>query len=210
MAQFLHEKSGRFRLPRWLVAGFHLVFAAGAGAEDYPALWGKAALKAAAGQVEEAEAMLRQAVQDRPKLAEAWHGLADFLLYYGRNEEAEAAFQGALRLEPNRAESINMLGVVIALDASRIGVAETLYRRAISIDPDLPAPWINLGNLLQDHREKYAEAETAYRWALKLDESIPEAWNGLGNTLNRLDRHSEAEKAFKRAIRLARTRTCGG
>jgi Flp pilus assembly protein TadD len=52
-------------------------------------------------------------------------------------------------------------------------------------------------------QQRFEQAEDAYRESIRLDPSDPVVYNDLGRTLSYLDRLMDAEKEFRRAIKLA-------
>jgi predicted O-linked N-acetylglucosamine transferase (SPINDLY family) len=118
----------------------------------------------------------------------------------GRLAEAEQGYRAILRLEPEHADSLNLLGV-IALQAGNLDVALELVQRAAALRPDAAVCRNNLGQvLLRLGRDD--EAIRCYEAAIELDPRYAEAHNNLGLVRHRQDRLTDAEARYRQAIDL--------
>ena len=118
-------------------------------------------------------------------------------------DEAEAAFQQAIEIDPKYAAPWNNLGNLLQDYLDRYEEAEIAYRKAIKLDPSDPMPWNDLGDLLGIYYpNRSEEAEAAYRKAIALDPEDPYSWNRLGDLLQNLNRHAEAEEVYKQIRKL--------
>ena len=84
----------------------------------------------------------------------------------GRRDEAIAAFQEALRIDPDYAQAHNNLGALLQL-GGRADAALEHYRRAVALRPDNVEAHTNLGQLLSN-RGRAAEAAAQFSEALAL------------------------------------------
>lgn len=116
---------------------------------------------------------------------------------------AEAAYRKAIELDPTDTRSWNLLGTLIAEDATRQAEAETVFRKAIETSPANSWSWASLGNLLAKDMTRHDEAESSFRLAIKLDSTNMWPYMFLGDLLggNEL-RHAEAEVCYRKAIEL--------
>jgi predicted O-linked N-acetylglucosamine transferase (SPINDLY family) len=115
----------------------------------------------------------------------------------GRMREAEALYRQIIQRQPQNAEALLGLGVVIAqMGQSREAVE--LIRRAIALHSDWPEAHNNLGLALQQDGQ-LNEAINAYRRALALRPSHASAHYNLGNALKDLGRLDEAIAAYRQA-----------
>lgn len=132
----------------------------------------------------------------------------DFLRHYWRGrlltrlkrrEQAIAAYQAALAVQPDDARVLRALGYLHGERGDR-QAAESLLRRALAIAPDA-VTWFNLGYLL-DQSGRREEAIAAFREATRLDPKLDRAWYGMGLAHAALGRHQEAVAALEQAARL--------
>ncbi|SAL27421.1 tetratricopeptide repeat protein [Caballeronia udeis] len=174
--------------------------------EPHPALTGSAlaeALNLAAvcslglGQLDDAQAYWRQAIETRPDFVDAYNNLGMLLKGLGCLPEAEAIYRQLLSIRPDLAEASNNLGAVL-YDLGRLHDAEAAYRYALALRANYTQAHYNLGIVLYDLR-RLDEAESAYRQALLLSPDSG-AYNNLGNVLKELGRLPEAEAAYRQAL----------
>ena len=148
----------------------------------------------------EAEILAMHITKAFPKHKFAWQVLGAVLGTTGRKSEALDAYQTAVSLSPQDAETRNNLGNTLkALD--RLDDAEASYNQAIALKPDFVEAHYNLGNTLKA-LGKLDEAEASYNQAIALKPNFAKAHNNLGNTLKSLGRLDEALAIFNQAIAL--------
>jgi tetratricopeptide (TPR) repeat protein len=85
----------------------------------------------------------------------------------GRDDEARAVLEEALRLDPANATAANRLGIA-QRHLGRFAAARTSYERAIAIDPAQTAPRRNLAILLDLYMNQPAAALPHYEKSLEL------------------------------------------
>ena len=148
----------------------------------------------------EAERILPKVVDWLPEKPGAWYRLGVILRLAGKNDEAIAAYQRAIELDPKDAYPHNGLGNVYwALGCYDEAIAA--YQRAIELDPKVAAPHNGLGNVYAQ-MGRYDEAIAAYQRAIELDPNYAHPYHGLGNVYSDLGRYEEAIAAYQRAIEL--------
>ncbi|MDW7990603.1 MAG: tetratricopeptide repeat protein [Anaerolineae bacterium] len=113
-----------------------------------------------------------------PQEPAVWYRLGVALAEAGQKDEAMAAYQRAVELDPKLAPPWNGLGNVYS-DLGQYEEAMAAYRRAIELDPKEAGFWNNLGNAYSD-LGRHEEAIEAYRQAIELDPKDAYPWNGLG------------------------------
>jgi len=74
----------------------------------------------------------------RPDVAEYWSNLGYMLRLCHRPEEAEAAFEQSLSLDPAAYSTLTNYGLLL-LDIGRFGRARDVFLRAVELDPEVPA-----------------------------------------------------------------------
>lgn len=161
-------------------------------------------LKETDGDVIEAEAAYRKAIELDPADAWPWNSLGNLLATkLKRYDEAEVAYHKAIELDPSYAFPWASLGNMLTSKLKRYDEAETAYRKAIELDPKGADTWNKLGILLYEKLNRYDEAELSYRKAIELNPAFSWSWNNLGILLaKKMSRYDEAEVAYRKAIEL--------
>jgi len=154
-----------------------------------------------AGRDAEAEAEYGAALTLEPGLIDVVRNHACFLRERRRFEEALAAFERLIALNPEDGGSYVERAIVLAAMGRHVE-AEQAYRRALDLTPDHLGGLINLGSLLVSE-VRNAEAEAVFRRAVAAHPANPEVWGSLGLALANLDRRDEAEVCYRRALELA-------
>jgi len=116
----------------------------------------------------------------------------------GRLEEARADYRNALRLQPEYADALHMLGV-LAYQAGQYDEALSLISRAGKLMPPNAGVYTNLGNVFQA-RGELEEAVAAFHKAIKLAPDNAIAHNNLGNALRLQGKTDAAVDAFTSAL----------
>ncbi len=117
-----------------------------------------------------------------------------------RYQEALAAYEQAIRLDPNLALAYKGKGNAL-LGLKRPQEALVAYEQAIHLDPNLALAYRNKGNTLRNLK-RYQEALVAYEQAIHLDPNYAPAYNNKGLALEALGKNKEAQQAFERARQL--------
>ncbi len=154
----------------------------------------------ASGQLDEAVAALRKAIEINPLTPAATHReLAEALIAAGKHIDAIAPMERAVAMDPT-AESLALLGELLAA-AERLPDAYRAVLRAVALKPDWPAAHAVLASI-QDRQGDLSHAETSYRRAMELDRNAADVCNNLGSVVLRMNRPGEAAELFRRAIQL--------
>jgi tetratricopeptide (TPR) repeat protein/TolB-like protein/DNA-binding winged helix-turn-helix (wHTH) protein len=95
------------------------------------------------GDMRDAEAAFRQALEINPKNVTAVRGIASILESRLKLDEAERMLTRAIDLQPGNWENIDALGGLYYF-SGRYAEAANAYRKVVFLDPD---NWIGLGNL---------------------------------------------------------------
>ena len=96
-------------------------------------------------------------------------------------EEAAAAAERALALNPNSHDAVNLMGRV-AFERGQLEPALAHYRRALSLKPDLADAYNNMGNVLKELGQLDA-AHKAYLKALDLDPKVSGVYVNLADSM---------------------------
>ncbi len=145
--------------------------------------------------------LYKKTVAVAPQDRDARYNLAVTLQEAGRADEAFAALQAAIRLDPGRPEAHNALGIALALRGDLDG-ARAEFARTVELDPHDARAFNNLGNALRDLKRP-DEAEQAYRKAVALAPGYPDPLNGLGTLEVQRKRPQAAIPWFERALAVA-------
>jgi tetratricopeptide (TPR) repeat protein len=116
----------------------------------------------------------------------------------GKLEEAIEAYNKALAIKPDLAETYYNLGNALK-DQGKLEEAVDAYNKAISLKPDLADAYYNMGNALKD-QGKLEEAVDAYNKAISIKPDHAEAYYNMGIALKDQGKLEEAVDAYNKAI----------
>ena len=117
-----------------------------------------------------------------------------------RFDEAIAAFDGAIALQPNYAEAHNGRGIVLA-NLNRVADALASFENAVALKPDYAEAYNNRGMILQD-LARLDEALASFDLAIAIQADNARAHNNRGVALQDLKRFADALASHDRAIAL--------
>jgi predicted O-linked N-acetylglucosamine transferase (SPINDLY family) len=143
------------------------------------------------GNSERAIALFRDAIREHDQEPAFHQSLGDLLYRLNRWQEAAACYESTLILDPDRANTWNMLGC--AYDQSELfHKAEQCFFRALEIEPHLVSAMSNMASAFC--RAGQIDASVAkYRQALALAPDTPEIFSNFLFTLNLSTSLSPAE-----------------
>jgi tetratricopeptide (TPR) repeat protein len=127
-----------------------------------------------------------------------WRNLGNVLRTQRRNEEALAAYERALAIQPDYASAWRNKGSLFR-NQRRYAEALAAYDRALEIEPDYAYAWNGKGKTLSDMGQP-AAALAAYEHALELDPNFAYIWRNRGDALSQLGRFEAALVAYDRAL----------
>src|SRR6266851_458729 len=134
------------------------------------------------------------------KTKEEWLNEGNALHSLQRYQEALAAYEQAIHLDPNFALAYKNKGWTLN-NLKRYQEALVAYEQAIHLDPNLALAYKNKGWTL-NNPERLRAVLAAYKQANRLDSNDAVAYNGKGLVLLDLKRYREALAAFEQAIHL--------
>lgn len=159
----------------------------------------KAQIALGQGQVRRALAALTELAQQRPEDVEVLVALADAARRSGNSDAARDAYERLLRV--NASHSGALIGLVeLAVDSGDVAAADAAITRAREggiPDADLGAA---RARLLVFQGAGNAAVEALQQAANQIDTAA--IWSALGRALLQAERDDEANRAFRRALRL--------
>jgi tetratricopeptide (TPR) repeat protein len=153
------------------------------------------------GQLDEAIAHYRRAVNIWPDYVEAHYNLGGAYIEKGNIDEALAEYRRAIEIRPDDADSHNNYGSALRR-LNQFDQAENEYRRALSLHPQYLDARLNLGSLLLQ-RGRTAEAITNLETARRLQPNDAVTHVTLGLALMKNGQPGEAAAELNRALQLA-------
>jgi tetratricopeptide (TPR) repeat protein len=118
----------------------------------------------------------------------------------GRLDEAELGYRQILARQPNHADTVNALGVLL-LQKGQVGIAIELLRRAAALSPGTASYHRNLG-LAYKQTNQHVAAIEAFQKVAALEPMDPTTYERLCVLLARLGQYPQAIEAGEKAVRL--------
>ncbi len=167
---------------------------------DLQSLFERAFALQQGGDAAQAEPLYRQILQAAPGDFATRLLLGILCATQGRNDEALALIEAALRADPHSELALLNYGNVLGATGRR-DAALAAYDRALAVNPASVDTLNNRGVLLWN-MQRWGEALTSYDRALALDPGHAEAHNNRGNVLQDLGRLEEALAGYQRVLEL--------
>jgi tetratricopeptide (TPR) repeat protein/mono/diheme cytochrome c family protein len=139
----------------------------------------------------------RASATGRPASAASHYNVGTALTAAGLFDDAVAAYERALAIDPRYAKAANNLGDTL-MAMGRPAEALARYEAAIAADPSMPEPRNNLGAVLW-RRGDFPRAERELREALRLRPGYSEAHFNLGHLAVRTGDIAAAARQFRLA-----------
>jgi protein O-mannosyl-transferase len=152
------------------------------------------------GQIDDAIAHYRMALESQPDFAPVHNNLGAALAGRGQIDDAIAHYRMALESKPDYAEAHNNLGLALA-GCGQVDEAIAHYRKALEIQHDFAVAHNNLAAALAG-RGQIDEAIAHYRTALESKPDYAEAHNNLGLALAGCGQVDEAIACYRRALEI--------
>ena len=171
----------------------------------YPAeaaVWKLAGLaQRASGDVKEAEACYRQALQLAPDDTEAHYNLGNLLRARGEAAGAEQHYRAALAADARHVPSLNNFALLLE-DLGRNDEAAACLQQALQCQPQLPELHNNLG-LHWARRGDWPRALACYQQALALDPNLAWSNDNAAQAYWQLGQLDQARRHWRQALRFA-------
>lgn len=150
-------------------------------------------------QAAKAEPLARAAATREPTNAIAWFLLASVMRALGQRENAMAALQKALLIQPFH-PAYHTFQAELHLDSNRVPAAEEALKRALSAKSDF-IPALSLLGVIYMDSGRAAEAIAPLQQCLRLKPESAQHANNLGAALLAVGRDADAEASFAHAVR---------
>jgi predicted TPR repeat methyltransferase len=154
----------------------------------------------ATGQLHEAEAYYRLALDVEPDVFKVYNNLGTVLEQLGRLDEAIVTYQKGITLAPGCFLLHYNLGRAFQ-QTQQLSEALLTYLRALEIEPTSFETHYNLGNLLSE-QGRFASAIEAYLRALQYYPECKEAHSNLGTAYFEDKRFAAAVASYRRAVEI--------
>lgn len=122
--------------------------------------------------------------------------------YYqaGHLQQAERICIEILKIQPDNAEVLHLLGVVY-YQLKNYDFSMKCIRESLSLNPSNAEAYYNLGNIFKDNN-LLDEAITCYQNALRIDPTIPHIYINLGYILRHKKLFEESATSYQKALQL--------
>jgi Flp pilus assembly protein TadD len=152
-----------------------------------------------AGQLKEAEATARKALELNPGDSDALLQLGSVLDRADKQTEAEGILRELLEREPDNATVLNNLGYLLVERGQKLAEAQTLIERAVSIEP-LNSSFLDSLGWAYFKQGKLDQARAQLEKALSFTRRNPTIHEHLGDVLLKLGKLAEARRAWEKAL----------
>jgi tetratricopeptide (TPR) repeat protein len=158
----------------------------------------------------DAERLYRSALQMKAREWRAAYALGNIYTDQQRWEEAERSYRQAVEWNQLSADAYVALSFVLVQprsggnNAKKLADAEQAARRAIQLQPSNATAYDRLGAALETRGVLSSDTEAAYRRSVELDPQSAVAHVHLAHLLRKMNRASEADPYYSRAVELAR------
>jgi predicted TPR repeat methyltransferase len=118
----------------------------------------------------------------------------------GLFEEARDGYLAILKKDPQQAETLHALGIVLA-QLGDFNAAINYLKKALLYEPDNPVTYLNLGNALKSCN-RLDEAIAAFLTAIRLKPNYSAAFNNLGTVYYAQNNFADAAIRYRQALAL--------
>ncbi len=124
----------------------------------------------------------------------------DACFFENRYEDAIAAYNLALQIQPDVADTWNNRGVVLTR-MQRYPEAIASYEQATAIRPNYPDAWNNRGVVLLE-LQQYQDAIACYEQAIQAKPDYADAWNNRGVAFSKIQEYEQAVISYNQALQI--------
>jgi tetratricopeptide (TPR) repeat protein len=124
----------------------------------------------------------------------------DACFFENRYEDAIAAYNQALQIQPDLADTWNNRGVVLTR-MQKYPEAIASYEQATTIRPNYPDAWNNRGVVLLE-LQQYPDAIACYEQAIQAKPDYADAWNNRGVAFSKMQQYEQAVISYNQALQI--------
>jgi VWFA-related protein len=147
----------------------------------------------------EAAQLYRRELEHTPNDTVLWKQAGTVYFLASQMDQAVAAYEEAIRLQPEDAESHYMLGIIRATTDVEYAIRD--FREAIRLNPENVKYHFDLGRALAQIKDYEASIE-AFREAARLDPEDGESHASMGIVLEQIGEIEEAVQEYRKALTL--------
>lgn len=136
-----------------------------------------------------------------PGKARAWGNLGKAYQERGQFDQARAAFERTLELDPRQVRALNNLALIHLNQLNEPWKARQLLERALAIDPEDAPTHVNLGVALNQTGDP-AGALEHFQIAFEADPDAPQSFHNLAVAHHHLKQYDRAVEVLERGIAL--------
>lgn len=151
---------------------------------------------AAQRKLKSASESFAKALQLKPDAKELYLAKSQADQYRNAHDEALAAAQQAVKLDPNFAEAWLMVGTLLRWNKERKSEAIAAYQRVIEINPRMWQAYSDLGQIFQENKDEKG-AEEVFRKGMATDPKRMAGRFALGRMLVKQGRLKEARELWE-------------
>jgi tetratricopeptide (TPR) repeat protein len=152
------------------------------------------------GQLDEAIAHYKQAVEIAPAEALLQSNLGSALVRKGQVDEGIAQLQKALQIDPAYADAYSFMGSAL-IQKGQVDAATGYYQKAVQLNTSDPAAYNNLG-IISLRSDQLDQAIEYYKKAVAMKPSSAEIRYNLGNAFARKESWKDAIACYTAALSL--------
>ena len=150
------------------------------------------------GQLQYAEDIFRQVLENVPHHADALHMMGLIALRAGNYDNALDYIKKAISVDANQPHYFNSAGEVYR-SLGRHDEATSAFRKAMAVGPHFFQAYSNLGNIFQD-QERYDEAIKYFKKSLAINPDDLVAHYNLGNAYKKIGLLNKAIEQYRQSL----------
>jgi len=155
------------------------------------------------GNLQQAEAVCRQILDNKPDNSDAWHLLGMIALRGGRNDIAIQHISKAIQMNPNNHSFYHDLGLSLMINGAQDEAIRN-FSKTLELKPDHAGAHFQTCFILQQ-QNRLEEAAKSYEQAIMFQPNNAEVHNNMGSIFMKQNKIEAAINSIKRALALKPT-----